>query len=127
MNPFLGRREKQSNIALSTSKAEYDATAEASKGVKSLKSLLHEIIDQKICIEIFNDNQSAQVWTNEQISYNKTKHTDTKYHFVRKIVSFSIIKLRYINTKQMIADELTKPLVANKHMKFIKALGLIKK
>ncbi|KAK2578615.1 hypothetical protein KPH14_000964 [Odynerus spinipes] len=119
--------KKQSNVAISTSEAEYLALSEACKEAKFLKNLLLEIINENIKVEIYNDNQSAQTWGNEQMPYSRTKHIDIKNHFIKEAVSSSIVKLRYINSNQMIADILTKPLQASKHTIFTKGLGLVRK
>lgn len=86
---FLGngtiswKSKEQSNVVVSiTSETEYVAISEACKVAKCLKNLLYEISNKEICIEIFNDNQSAQAWTNQQMSYNRTKHIVMKSHSV---------------------------------------------
>ncbi|XP_017764282.1 PREDICTED: uncharacterized protein LOC108553762 [Eufriesea mexicana] len=78
--------KKRSNIALSTSDAEYVAATEACKEAESLRSLLREIIGQEICIDNYNDNQSAQARANEQVNCYRTKHIDVKCHFIREAI-----------------------------------------
>ena len=40
--------------------------------------------------------------------YKKTKHIDIKYYFIRELVEENKIRLLYINTKEQLADPLTK-------------------
>ena len=40
--------------------------------------------------------------------HDRTKHIDIRYHFVRELVENMQISVVYIETKQMIADLLTK-------------------
>ena len=56
---------------------------------------------------------------------NRTKHVDTKYHFVKDLVSDGKMKLEYVQTDENIADMFTKPLSAVK-LKYLRELsGLI--
>lgn len=51
--------KKQSNVAISSSVTEYVAASEACRKVKFLKNFSHEIINQNLCIKLFNDNQTT--------------------------------------------------------------------
>jgi kynurenine formamidase len=43
----------------------------------------------------------------------KTKHIDLKYHFVKDHTQLGTIKLRYLQTDDMVVDMLTKPLLGH--------------
>ena len=45
---------------------------------------------------------------------NRTKHIDTKFHFIKDLVAKKEIRLEYVDTKDNVADMLTKPLAAIK-------------
>ncbi|KAL0284098.1 UNVERIFIED_CONTAM: Copia protein, partial [Sesamum radiatum] len=42
--------------------------------------------------------------------HGRTKHIDTRYHFIRDSVAQGEVVLRHIPTNDMIADPFTKPL-----------------
>lgn len=115
---------KQKTVALSSTEAEYMAITEASKEAIHLRSLLLEIIGEKLCIDVFNDSQSAQKIALNPISHKRTKHIDVRHHFIREVISKNYIKLRYLSTDEMLADILTKSLCSVKHCKFVAELGL---
>jgi len=72
-----------------------------------------------------NDNQNAQklTWKRQQC-FDKTKHIDIKYHFVRETLERNQITLKYVSTDKMIADMLTKFLNRLKHNFFLKGFIL---
>ena len=45
--------------------------------------------------------------------HDRTKHIDIRYHFVRELVEGLKINIVYIQTKEMIADLLTKAVSKN--------------
>ncbi|KAK2578458.1 hypothetical protein KPH14_012665, partial [Odynerus spinipes] len=71
--------KKQSNISISTCEAEYVAISEACKEAKFLRCLLSDLTGEVICIDLYNDNQSAHVWAYEHMPYTRTKHIDIKH------------------------------------------------
>ena len=62
--------------------------------------------------------------TNEKPS-QRTKHIDTKYHFVKDIYKQHQIDIKYCSANNMVADILTKPLGPIKLAKFAHDIGLI--
>ena len=58
------------------------------------------------------------------ISYNRTKHIDIKFHYVREALEDGIINLIYCPTEQMIADILTKPLTRQRFETLRLEMGL---
>jgi hypothetical protein len=61
--------------------------------------------------------------SNQKFS-NRSKHIDTKYHYVRHLVELGEIELKYCSTDENIADMMTKPLGSIKMKKFAKDCGL---
>lgn len=102
---------KQSCIALSTTEAEYVALAEASQEAIWIRRLLDDFgEEQRLATTMYEDNQSCLKLIKNKRHSNRTKHIDTKYHFVRDLVEKGIINPQYCPTEDMIADLLTKPL-----------------
>eukprot|EP00795_Rhopilema_esculentum_P007133 gene7133-biopygen8536 len=102
--------QKQSTVALSTVEAEYIALSKAAQEVVWLKQLFREIGDNVQPITIMEDNQGAISMTKNPVGHKRTKHIDIRYHFVREQVEKGTLLLKYCNTKEMLADLLTKSL-----------------
>lgn len=107
---------KQSCVSLSSTEAEFIALSEACQEAMWLRRLL---IDMHQSIRgptmIYEDNQSCLKLIKEEKFSNRTKHIDTKYHFVKEYVDRQIIKCEYCPTGSMVADLFTKPLPATRH------------
>ena len=59
---------------------------------------------------IYCDNTSAINISKNPVMHAKTKHIAIKYHYVRELVEDKEVKMKYINTKEQIADIFTEPL-----------------
>ena len=73
---------------------------------------------------IYEDNQSCIALAKNPIHHARSKHIDIQYHFIREKVELGEIELKYMATEDMIADALTKPLLAPKFAKLIHAMNL---
>eukprot|EP00253_Pinus_taeda_P027469 PITA_27469 len=118
--------KKQSIVALSTAEAEYvAATAAACQAVwmrRMLRSLGQE---QAKATVIFCDNSSAIALSKNSVFHKRTKHIDTRFHYIRELVSNGEIVLEHCRTQEQVADILTKPL-DQKSFEFLrKFLGMI--
>ena len=47
---------------------------------------------------------------NNHTTSQRTKHIDTRYHFVREYVEDGIVKVQYVKTEENLADPFTKNL-----------------
>ena len=116
---------KQKTVALSSTEAEYMALVDSAKEAIHLRRSLKEILKRKPPkTTIFNDNQSAGLFTKNPIFHNRTKQVDIRYHFTRECVETGDIEVRYLPTEEMPADVLTKALPLPKHVKCIAKLGI---
>jgi hypothetical protein len=59
---------------------------------------------------IYVDNKSAIKLSKNPVQHGRSKHIDTRFHFLRDHVKQKTIKLEYCNTKKQVADIFTKPL-----------------
>ena len=75
-------------------------------------------------IVMYCDNQAAIAFTKDPKFHNRTKHIDTRYNFVRDIISKKEVIVQYISTHNMIADHLTKPISRDVYLAHVKSLGL---
>jgi hypothetical protein len=69
-------------------------------------------------IIIYDDNQSWIYLSNNLIFHVHTKHIKIHHHLVREKIEFFFVKLVYCNTKNMVADILTKGLYVDMHEYF---------
>ena len=103
--------QKQSTVALSTAESEYIALSSAAQETVWLRQLLADIGEHcSKAVTVWEDNQAAIGLTRNPIGHKRTKHIDIKYHFVREHVQDGTLLVKYCNTKDMLADILTKPL-----------------
>lgn len=115
--PISWSSRKQPIIAQSTTEAEYIAAAECCKELVYLKSLLEELLNKEIKIELNIDNQSAITLIKNGIVNKRSKYIDVKFRFIHDLVKNNIISLKYCPTTEQIADILTKPLNTNNYLK----------
>ena len=85
-----------------------------------LKALLVSFgIEDNTPVVICEDNQAAQKIAENPVLHDRTKHIDIRYHFVRELVQGLQISVVYIETKQMIADLLTKAVTKVVHEQLV--------
>jgi len=95
-------------VSTSTTEAEYYSLSECAKHSLWYKNLLNELNINIKEITIFVDNK-ATIYNSENQSINpKSKHIDIRYHHIRDLVNKKIIKLKYIKSKDNLADGFTK-------------------
>lgn len=116
------RSSKQSCVALSTAEAEYVALAGASQEAVWLNGLAGELCGTAMPpVTLMEDNQSAIAIAHNPQFHGRTKHVDIKYW---SQVESGNICLRYCLTEDMIADVLTKSLLAPLFTRLRGALGI---
>ena len=63
--------------------------------------------------QVWEDNQGSIALANNAGYHARTNHVDIRYHFIRENVQDGILKIDYIDTKNQLADMLTKALGTN--------------
>ena len=107
--------KKQPTVSLSSCEAEYQGLAAAVQEAIFLRALLRELgYEQFEPTTIGEDNQSCIKLATNPVLHKRSKHIDTKYHFIRERVDDNSIKLIYTPTDEMAADLLTKALPQQK-------------
>lgn len=109
---------KQSCVSLSSTEAEFIALSEACKEALWLRRVLADMkIDINEPIKIYEDNQSClKLIVDEKLS-NRTKHIDTRYHFVKDHIDKKLVACVFCPSEEMLADLFTKPLPVSKFEK----------
>jgi hypothetical protein len=117
--PLVWASRLQTEIALSSTEAEYIALSTASREILPLLSLAKEACKHKIIskaetpvirCKIFEDNQGAVEMANVPKMRLRTKHLNIKYRFFRQYVQQGILQVERINGEDQSADIFTKPL-----------------
>jgi len=104
----------QKSVALSSSEAELIALSEAVKEVKFIAQLLESMgMKVKLPIVCRVDNTGAIFIAENATTSSRTKHIDTRYHFVRELTEEGFIKILFVKTKENIADMFTKNVSGN--------------
>ena len=96
----------QKCVALSTTEAEYIAITEAGKEMLWLKRFLEELGIKQEEYKIHCDSQSALDLSKNPMYHSRTKHIDTRYHWIREVMEKQLLKLEKIHTKENPADTL---------------------
>ena len=112
--PICWRSMIQSTVAMSTTEAEYLATAEATKEALWLTRLVKELGIQQVGVPLYCDSQSAIYLAKNQMYHARTKHIDVRFHKIRELVAIGELLLKKIHTSENAADMLTKPIIADK-------------
>jgi hypothetical protein len=114
--------KKQATVALSTAEAEYMSLSAAVQEMKWLRTLLEELGFSQEVTEMNQDNKSCIQITKGNASHQRSKHIDTRHHFVRDEIIGERLKMKWCPTSEMIADVLTKPLP---RPRFLELRGLL--
>nr|GEU55638.1 zinc finger, CCHC-type [Tanacetum cinerariifolium] len=117
--------QKQATVALSSCESEFiTATAAATQALwlKRLLSKLTHSEEEKITIMV--DNKSAIVLMKNPVFHERSKHIDTKYHFIRDCVEREDIQVEFISGEYRKADILTKALPKIKFLTMRQLIGL---
>ena len=100
-----------SGVKLSTAEAEYVCATQACKEIMWVKHLLKELDKcQKYPVIINEDNQACISMSKNPVVSGRNKHMEIKMHYVRECVKKNEVSLRYIGTRDQLADILTKNL-----------------
>jgi hypothetical protein len=107
--PVCWRSKSQKGVTLSSTEAEYVAMSEAVKEVKFIYYLLRDIgIEVELPIIVKTDNVGAMFMAQNSSSGVRTRHVDTRYHFVRENLDDGIIKIEFIKSVENQSDIFTK-------------------
>lgn len=118
--------KRQPTIALSSAEAEYYAAKEAAKEAVWLRALLKEVgYEQTSPTSLISDSESAIALASNPEHHARTKHVDIQTHWIRQVVASREIDLKWVSTKDQLADGLTKPLGRIMYQPFVRRSGLV--
>ena len=116
------RSTKQYSVSTSTTEAEYMALSTTARQASWYLFGIKEL-DVKVPVTLKCDNTSTIDLSHNTIIYQRSKHIDIHYHYVRKCLLKNKFSIEYIETTNNAADVFTEPLDATKHSKFTLQLG----
>jgi hypothetical protein len=130
--PLSWVSKMQTEIAVSTMEAEYIALSQAMRDLIPLRELVKEVARSlgkdrnfitRTYSKVFEDNNGALTLANVPRMTPRSKHIAVKYHFFRSHVQRGEIKVVKVDTKQQIADIMTKGLAGEAFERIRKVLA----
>jgi hypothetical protein len=123
-NAITWQSSKQKVVALSSCEAEYIAMATAACQAVWLARLVTDMAGTKPgAPELRVDNQSAIALSKNPVHHDRSKHIDTKYHFIRDCSDRELVKLQYTPTELQLGDLLTKSLARTRFQSLCAQIG----
>jgi hypothetical protein len=120
--PILWSSKLQSEIALSTTKAEYISLSQSLRDLIPMRAIIQELspvyhISPQAAIAhstVFEDNKGCVDLIAAPTMHPRSRHISIKYHHFREHVRAGHIRNKWIKTTEQLADIFTKPLPLSK-------------
>jgi hypothetical protein len=124
-NPITWQSSKKKVVALSSCEAEYIvASAAACQGVW-LARLMTELLGKAATVPvILVDNRSAISLVKNPVLHDRSKHIETRYHFIRECAEWGLITVEPIRTEEQLGDIFTKALSKMKFEELRSKIGV---
>ena len=120
---FTWMSKKQPIVTLSTCEAEYVAATSCVCHAIWLRKLLKDLnVPQGEPTVIRIDSKSAIALAKNPVFHERSKHIDTRYHYIRECIARKEVRVEYVKSQDQAADIFTKPL---KRETFIKLRSII--
>jgi histone deacetylase 1/2 len=116
---------KQVTVSRSSTEAEYKAMANAAVEIIWLESLLRELgvrLPHPPCL--WCDNLGATYLSANPVFHARAKHIEIDFHFVRERVRSKQLQVRFVSSRDQLADGFTKSLPTHKFEAFRDNLNL---
>lgn len=119
------RSKGQKSVTLSSTEAEYVAISEVAMEILYIAGILRFLnVPLQYPITVNVDNIGAIYLTKNATTGSRTKHVDTRYHFVRDYVEDGIVKVEFVRSEQNTADIFTKNLNHELYMRHSESIGM---
>ncbi|KAJ6084363.1 hypothetical protein N7486_011163 [Penicillium sp. IBT 16267x] len=125
--PVDWKATKQKTVTTSTTEAELLAISEAGKSLCMWNRLFDTIMfSPGLPVILQCDNQQTISLLTKESPQLRTKlrHVDIHQHWLRQEVQSGRIPVQWVKTSEMVADGLTKLLPRQKHVEFVRILGI---
>jgi histone deacetylase 1/2 len=116
---------KQATVSRSSTEAEYKSLANATAEVMWVQTVLKELgVRGPKFARLWCDNLGATYLSANPVFHARTKHIEVDFHFVRERVAQGLLQIRFISTKDQVADGFTKPIPVRQLEEFRRNLNL---
>jgi hypothetical protein len=110
-SPVSWQSQKQRVVALSSCEAKYIAAATASCQGLWLSRLIADLLNKEVASPmLYIDNKAAIAHAKNPGQFDRCKHIQIRYHFLRDCVNNGSLRVDHVSTTDQLADMLTKPL-----------------
>lgn len=124
-HPISWTSKKQNGVARSSTEAEYRAVANTASELSWICNLLSELgITLLSAPVVYCDNVGATFLCANPLFHSRMKHIAIDYHFVRNQVQKGALRVSHVNTRDQLADALTKPLTRARFMELRSKIGV---
>ena len=121
--PISWKSKSQRSVMLSSTEAEYVAISEVCAEILFVKQIVEFLgIKVKRPIIVKVDNVGAIYLANNATTSNRTKHVDTRYHFVREYVTDGTVEIVFVKSAENTADMFTKNVNRELYQKHTKGM-----
>ena len=76
--------------------------------------------------ELHVDNKSAMALTKNPVFHTRSKHIETRFHFIRQCVDNGDINIQFIRTEDQLSDITTKALGRVRFQELRRRIGIVK-
>ena len=125
--PISWSSRRQKTVAQSTCEAEYIAGYKAAQEIIWMQNLINELNLPGLQVNntpLFIDNNAALKLSRNPEFHDRTKHIEMKYHFLRQVTLDGHINTKRVDSKNNLADILTKALPRDSFEALLRALGI---
>nr|GEW07377.1 hypothetical protein [Tanacetum cinerariifolium] len=116
--------KKQNCTTMSLTEAEYVALSASCAQVMWMRTQLQDYGFNYNKIPLYCDSQSAIAISCNPVQHFRTKHTHTRYHFIKEQVENDIIELYFVRTKYQLVDMFTKALPEDRFKYLVRRIGM---
>jgi len=103
ITPISWSSRKESVVALSSCEIEYVAACEASCQAVWLCSLMRELeVELNEKVKLLVDNKSTINLAHHPTSHGRSKHIETKFHYIREQVNKGSLEVEYCSSEKAI-------------------------
>ncbi|XP_052726011.1 secreted RxLR effector protein 161-like [Vigna angularis] len=125
--PISWSSRKEPVVALSSCEAEYIAACEATCQATWLGFLLEGLkVELAGRVRLLVDNKSAIDLTKHPTSHGRSKHIETRFHYIREQVSSGRLEVVYCRSEDQLAYILTKALKGERFQSLRKQIGMVR-
>lgn len=126
-SPVSWQSTKQKIVALSSCEAKYvAATAAACQGVW-LKRFHGELLGHSDgATELRVDNKSAIALMKNPVFHDRSKHIQTRFHFIHQCIDNGEIDVQFVRTEDQLSDIMTKALGRVQFQELRRCIGVVK-